>query len=123
MQEYSFSNKEPLLEALSSPDFDNRKNFGLYQNELNGINSGENTPDFLEILPWNRIGKIAELLISLSSNDLIGDAEDNQSRVQTKYNQYCHETISNFESELQLLLNSVDTKSKTRSLLLTSRKV
>lgn len=123
MQEYSFSNKEPLLEALSSPDFDNQKNFKLYLNELNGIGKGENSPDFLEILPWSRIGKIAELLNSLTSNSSIGNFKKKKDNILTKYDRYCHDTISNFTNELQLLLNSVDTKSQTKSLLLSSRNI
>lgn len=123
MQEYSFSNKEPLLEALASSDFDSHKNFELYRKELNGIKRGENSPDFLEVLPWDRIGKIAELLNSLSFDSSIGGSEDNQNNISTRYDRYCHERILNFTNDLSLLLNSVDTKSQTKSFLLTSRKI
>lgn len=123
MHEYSFSNKEPLLEALTSPDFDSPNNFDLYRNELNGINNQENWLDFLEILPWDRIGKIAELLNYLSSEKFIEIPVTSPTEGPTKYDLYCSERISNFSNELQLLLNSVDTKLQTKSLLLTSRKV
>lgn len=123
MQEYSFSNKEHLLEALSSSDFSNRKNFSLYQNELDGVKNGENSPDFLEILPWNRIGKIAEVLNFLLSNNIDENSEDIQSSSLSRYNKYCHDRISKFTDDISLLLNSVDSKSQTKSLLLASRKI
>ena len=119
---YNIGNKERLIETLSSPDFDDRKYYGLYQRELYWTENGNNSLDFLEILPWDRLGKVSYLIYCLSP-DINGDQRVPKKGHSSEYVQYSKSRVADFLMNMHIFLNTVDITNKARLYLQKSRKV
>lgn len=118
----NIENKEKLIEILSSPDFDNRNYYELYREEIYWTANGNNSLDFLEILPWDRLGKVSCLIYSLTL-DINGDQRESEKEPPAEFARYSKSRVADFLTKIRIFLNTTGIASEARLYLQNSRKI
>lgn len=64
LEKYNYDNKETVLNAVSTQDFDNPKYFRFYEAETLAISNKETYAEFLAIIPWGKMSNISKIILA-----------------------------------------------------------